>query len=418
MQTSLVSYQTKVESPFVKLQIGDYTFGHCQRNVDRIKLSSLLKITYPNYIVSLNVKKINGAINTYTIRMQYAITENDDPNMLERVFSSISNTRIITISYGDWMLPNYIYKNEECILTKITSNVDFNNSKIDYTLTAVSNSLNLTSGNHSFPGGKYKPSDLIKKILKDETYGLLDIFYGMRNLSEDKLNQLIVGNDATIELKAQNNVSILTYINYLVSCMCTKEDVTSNDLKTSRYYWATYDDISNEYSGPYFKVINVPANAKYNLAYNCYEVDIGYPTGNFISSFTIDNNESWSILYNHSNQVSTSEYVYDIDNDGNMSMKYSPLITTSAKYGETTAASRAWWSNMTQYPISAKITLKGLLKPALLMSYVKVNAYFYGKKHISSGLYIITKQEDQIDSNGYKTTLSITRISGDETYDL
>ena len=99
-------------------------------------------------------------------------------------------------------------------------------------------------------------------------------------------------------------------------------------------------------------------------------------------------------------------------------MKYSPLITTSAKYGETTAASRAWWSNMTQYPISAKITLKGLLKPALLMSYVKVNAYFYGKKHISSGLYIITKQEDQIDSNGYKTTLSITRISGDETYDL
>ena len=270
MQTSLVSYQTKVESPFVKLQIGDYTFGHCQRNVDRIKLSSLLKITYPNYIVSLNVKKINGAINTYTIRMQYAITENDDPNMLERVFSSISNTRIITISYGDWMLPNYIYKNEECILTKITSNVDFNNSKIDYTLTAVSNSLNLTSGNHSFPGGKYKPSDLIKKILKYETYGLLDIFYGMRNLSEDKLNQLIVGNDATIELKAQNNVSILTYINYLVSCMCTKEDVTSNDLKTSRYYWATYDDISNEYSGPYFKVINVPANAKYNLAYNCY----------------------------------------------------------------------------------------------------------------------------------------------------
>ena len=68
---------------------------------------------------------------------------------------------------------------------------------------------------------------------------------------------------------------------------------------------------------------------------------------------------------------------------------------------------------MTQYPISAKITIKGLLKPALLMSYVKVNAYFYGKKHISSGLYIITKQEDSIDNNGYKTILNITRVGGD-----
>ena len=47
------------------------------------------------------------------------------------------------------------------------------------------------------------------------------------------------------------------------------------------------------------------------------------------------------------------------------------------------------------------------------MSYVKINAMFYGQKHSSSGLYIITKQEDSIDSSGYKTTLSLTRISGD-----
>ena len=48
------------------------------------------------------------------------------------------------------------------------------------------------------------------------------------------------------------------------------------------------------------------------------------------------------------------------------------------------------------------------------MDYVKVNAYFYGHKHISSGLYIITKQEDMISDQGYKTTLTLTRLSGDE----
>ena len=50
----------------------------------------------------------------------------------------------------------------------------------------------------------------------------------------------------------------------------------------------------------------------------------------------------------------------------------------------------------------------------MLMSYIKINTYFYGQKHISSGLYVITKQEDSISADGYRTTLSLTRISGEE----
>ena len=71
---------------------------------------------------------------------------------------------------------------------------------------------------------------------------------------------------------------------------------------------------------------------------------------------------------------------------------------------------------MTQFPITAVLQIKGLLRPALLMSYVKINCYFYGHKHVSSGLYIITKQQDKIDTAGYRTTLSLTRVSGDENY--
>ena len=46
------------------------------------------------------------------------------------------------------------------------------------------------------------------------------------------------------------------------------------------------------------------------------------------------------------------------------------------------------------------------------MTHVRLNVYFFGRKHISSGLYIVTKQIDKVDANGYKTTLSLTRISG------
>ena len=71
---------------------------------------------------------------------------------------------------------------------------------------------------------------------------------------------------------------------------------------------------------------------------------------------------------------------------------------------------------MTEFPISATLVIKGLIRPALLMTYLRVNTYFYGKKHVSSGLYIITKQEDKIDGSGYRTILSLTRIAGADEY--
>ena len=42
-----------------------------------------------------------------------------------------------------------------------------------------------------------------------------------------------------------------------------------------------------------------------------------------------------------------------------------------------------------------------------------MNVYFYGSKHISSGLYVVTKQVDNVDSSGYKTTLTLMRVGGD-----
>lgn len=52
----------------------------------------------------------------------------------------------------------------------------------------------------------------------------------------------------------------------------------------------------------------------------------------------------------------------------------------------------------------------------MLMSYVKVNAFFYGHRHIASGIYFVTKQVDKVDGRGYRTTLSLTRFGGDEDY--
>ena len=64
------------------------------------------------------------------------------------------------------------------------------------------------------------------------------------------------------------------------------------------------------------------------------------------------------------------------------------------------------------------MTLKGLLRPVVLMTYVKLNVWFFGKKHIASGYYLITSQVDNITTQGYKTTLDLLRVAPDDDIEL
>lgn len=69
---------------------------------------------------------------------------------------------------------------------------------------------------------------------------------------------------------------------------------------------------------------------------------------------------------------------------------------------------------MTEFPIKATVTIRGLLRPSLLMSYVRINVVFPGgHKHIYSGLYMVTERRDDISEAGYTTTLGLFRVGGD-----
>lgn len=412
MSSSLVSAQNRVESPFIIARIGDYTFGQCSDISNKYKMKQSGMVTFPNFMKSLRIIKINGSVNTYTLQMDYAITENDDPNMLEKVFSTVSTTRKIVLSYGDWNAPAYIYKEEEALITRVQSNVDFQASKITYTLQCVSSALTLQAGTFSFGARTAKPSDVIRELLTNEAYGLTNVFSGMSNMSKVAMKSLIAADDKPVSIEAKQGINILDYIGYLVSCMVSTTD-SGGAIKDANYFWCVCDDVTNEYGGTYFKVVKVASNVNFNLSGTTFEVDVGYPSGNYVASFALNTDDTWSILYEYSEKVKQPQYAYKINDDGKVESYLSPAITTANGKLSTTEESRTWWTQMTQYPITAQLTIKGLLRPSLLMSYVKVNAYFYGHKHISSGLYIITRQEDTINDGGYRTTLNLTRVGGD-----
>lgn len=419
--TSLLSYPSLVESPFIMVKLDNFTFGtYTNKSLPTTEKSKYRRL-YPNYVKGLQVTKVNGTVNQYVITLVHQITEGDDPNFVDKVLSRVGyNT--IKISYGDWASPSFIYKEEEALITKVSSNIDFGSSRVTYVIYATSSSLSLASNTFNWSKKNKKPSDVIISMLNNKKFGLTDLFYGMKNMSKKVLKStLIASDDKVVEIPAKRNMDPLSYINYLVTCMTASTNTGSNSevIKDSSYYMTIHDDVYGDenLNGPYFKITKVNSNGKTLQTKDTYEVDINYPSENLVTNFTVNNDNSWALLYNYSDKMSQQRYVYSIGDDGIVNLEESPNTVVSAdKYKMVTEAQKTWWTNMTRFPITATMTIKGLVRPAMLMTQIRVNAMFYGQRHIASGLYIVTKQEDKIDGAGYRTTLSLQRIAGDNDY--
>ena len=404
---NLVSIPTLVQSPFIIANIGGVTFGTFSGNYRT-------NATYPNYMESMSVTKVNGTVNTYTLNFHYQVATGQDPNLLDKIFSRATKDRRIILQYGDWMAPNYIYKEEQCIITNVTTRLNMSSSSLDYTLQCTSDAIGLNSTQFNFPARNAKPSDVILQLLSNSKYGLKDVFTGMRNKNVVLSKNLIASNDKKVQLLPQNNTTILNYLNYLVGCMVDNKTPEENKLSTSKYFLTINDDYNNDLGGTYFKVSEVSADAAVYNATDTYELDINYPGDNFVTEFSLNNDQSWAILYEYAGDVKQEEYTYNIRDDGTIETLSSPSLLTSSLTNGKSAYKTQWWSYMTEFPITATLTLKGLTRPSMLMTYVKLNVWFAGgQKHISSGTYIITKQTDSITSAGYTTTLTLLRVGGD-----
>ena len=411
----LLSNMNRVQTPFIVAEIGGVSFGvYNSKNKNSYYSNEYYNkaITYPNFMESLSINKINGTVNTYTLRMVYAIRNGDDPNLLEKVFSKAKESRTIYLSYGDLSVPNYIYKREEALITDIKSDIDFSGSKIHYIIQCTSKGLLTASNKYSFPKRVAKPSDVIRELLYNNLYGLSDVFYGMKDKEKVLQKHLIPSDDVVTTIEAKLNVNILDYLEYLVNCMSPSSQQLKSILNSALYKICVIDDINDELGGPYFKIVRVSNNIQKD-SLNVYTIDVGYPDKNIVLDFSISDDQVYSIFYDYSKKLDMPQYVQRIDNSGNIVSEYSPTLSNTRGLMKTTAVDKNWWTNLVNYPIRASITIKGLLRPAILMSYIYIDARFFGNQHYASGYYLITKQIDDISKSGYKTTLSLLKVGGE-----
>ena len=423
---TLLSSNARIQAPWIKVTIGRYTFGvfNKTQTVDKDDQGNFYisyDVQYPNYVQRLEITKINGQVNQYTLSLVYPVTQVDDPNFFEKVLSSVSKTRKIVFSYGDMSMPSYIYKDEEAIITKVSQNFDIKGGgAISYTINAVSGAALSAGGSWTFTGGMKRPSEEIKQIFKNNTkYRLQNLFSGMNS---SNIDSLIASDDKEVKLAAKRNISVIDYLTYLVSCMIPASYSTPQHTSSDIYILTihddtTYDDTSNpelNITGPYFKVERV--SYKTNKS-DAFQIDIGFGnTGTIVTDFRVMDDESPALLYEYNEKLETSKYVQRIDNQGQIQNIWAPTITSKNDEFITRPDDIVWWTKITKYPIKASITIQGLLRPAILMSYIRLNViYPGGRKHISSGLYLVTQQRDVIDGTGYRTTLTLTKISGDDS---
>ena len=223
--TKLTSVGTLVESPFIIASINGNTFG----TYGAQQFGSTVKVTYPNFMESLQITKVNGTVNTYILKLTYQVRAGDDPNLVDRILSSAAGNRQIILYYGDWNAPAFIYKEEKCIITNVTSSLNMSSSSITYMIKCTSDAIGLTSTTFNFPPVFDKPSNVLKNLFASKKYGFRDAFPGML----DSLDQLIASTDKEVQLLAQKDVTPFAYANYLVSSMINANTTGNSAISNS-----------------------------------------------------------------------------------------------------------------------------------------------------------------------------------------
>lgn len=339
---SLLASEARIQVPWVKVTIGNYTFGVWSKREDGGMIygnhKDAYSVQYPNYVQSLTVTKINGQVNQYTLVATYPITQQDDPNFFEKVLSSVSGTRKIVFTYGDAAQPTYVYKDEQAIITTVSSQFSMETSAIQYTINAISGAALKTLGCQTWPAVTAKPSDIIKSLFRQNSCGLQGTFTGM---SENVIDQYIQGDDKTVDIDMKINMSVMDYITYLVSCMVPSGQNATN-ISSDIYILTVHDDtvydkLYNEYeesSGPYFKVEKTSYLTKQSDA---YEVYIGFNNSNIVRGFQVENNQNYALYYDYQSSLIQDEYVQRINDAGKIEEIYSPSVTSNNRASITRA---------------------------------------------------------------------------------
>lgn len=384
-----LSRANQIIVPFAKVKFGGETFGLTDK---RNRVTGVLQ---SDFITGIEIEKFgSGAVNKYTLNMKYVITPESDPNYVDIVLSKAID-RKISFTYGDISQPEYSYKDEQGIITNVVPRVDYKKNTIDYTITATSSTTLSYSQKVNFDYLIDQPSSQLLRVLYDTSYGLLDLLPGMLNKDEVIAKGWIPRNDKRIKINSKRNISPLDYILYLVSLM---------EGPTGEYFMLKLFDSMDGDRLPHFEIISTLSKSRSQMV----SIPIGYPGSLPVYDFNVSQDTSIALMVEYRDKIENGIYQdYSFRGDLISRDYYSAQVVN----GNPSANLRNWWDKMLKFPMNATLTTEGLFLPAEIIQSVYLDIFFFGKRYNHSGEYLITGQKDTISASGYRTNLSLLRIS-------
>ena len=383
-----------VQAPYVELTMNGVKIGGYNASDDK----------YPNHIVGLTVEKINNKINTYTIQLIHQVRTGEDPNIIDALLNRTGYRNKVKIKYGD-SATGLFFKEEEAYIMDVSYNENVQSANIAYTIKAVSSVSFVKYSYFSYPPVTGKPSTEINNLMYHSGQSSIELqnsFSGMRTAQDAMRRNAIPTNDAVVNIPGLANASPYDRLNQLVANMRDPNDATGT-------YMLSYNDATNDASFRIVEVTRQDTADRNALIKNCYTLDIGFPGNTMITSFALGNDVYWPLYYKYAGKIAS--YKYDIDYNGKITRSKVNPLDVDDKFQSKNVESMNWWEYVRSYPVSATVTIKGLMKPVLLMENVYIFSQIYGQEDLASGLYSIIGQTDTIDGGGCSTTLELLKIS-------
>ena len=335
------------------------------------------------------IKEIEGLLS-------HQVSPGRNPNYIDELLSANGYEKI-GIRFGDAMSEVDIVDNN-AILSNVNTTFDFQSCNIKYSVSAISSNFLSSTNKRNFPAITDKGSNIARGLFKSAQSSLAEIYPKMLDNNYVTKNNLIPNTDTVISMKAMENVNDITYLKEVVSSMQSLAN------PNSMFYLELREED--------FKIHEISSDG-YSSSASLYEVDINYPDDAQVFSFSDSTDFAWSLAYEYNGKI--SNYTYSVSDEGK---RISIPGTSNNMFNDQGALniSENWWKQVTEFPTTATLTCRGLLSPLLLMTYIKVNSYYYGSKRLTSGVYIVTGQEDIISGGGFRTNLSLTKVSGPDQH--
>ena len=389
----LCSSEMLVQAPYIQVELNGIKIGGYNNSVDK----------YPNHVMSVTVEKISNQINNYTISLLYQIRAGEDPNLIDTILSRTGYRNKVKIKYGD-SANGIFYKEEEAYIIDVTHKDNVSSASISYTIKAVSSVGFVKYTYASYSSTTSKPSTEIVKLLYNSgqiSTQLQNAFGGMKSRQATLSKNLIPTNDAVVNIPGLADASPYDRLLQLTANMRNPTDPSST-------YMLTFMDASNNSSS--FKITEIirrENNSASNVK-NCYTLDVGFPGNTMITSFSLDNDVYWPLYYKYAGKVAS--YSYDIDYSGRIIRTKTNPLNIDDKFQSKNVELMNWWEYVRAYPVSATVTIKGLVKPIILMENVYIFSQIYGQQDLATGLYSIIGQTDTVNGSGCSTTLKLLKV--------